>query len=351
METKTLRERKIKTLKEETKNEKETSRLKRISQYSNNQLILLVGEGDFSFSLALATAFGAAHNIVATSLDSRDEVLLKYGQNGAANLCELERRGAQVLHGVDVRNMSNPYQSGLGDRLRLFDRIIYNFPHAGFTGPENLVPVIKRHKELIGLFFENAAKMLLHGGEVHVTHKLGPPYDQWGLVEQAQASGLDLKDNPQEFHRSIFPGYCNRRGAYCIRTGALPRATFGLGKCATFMFHSSSKCVQRKESIVSGLQLQRIPAHCVQDSMMCNTPLSNHLSRIHRQQVYPGIPIFPDNMRDEYCFRDTLLGHSPDHFQVLHTIAPLNLPVSNGACHFSKYTPQIFYSTPMNWGF
>lgn len=100
----------------------------------------------------------------------------------------------------------------------------------------------RRHKELIGLFFENASKMLLHGGEVHVTHKLGPPYDQWGLVEQAQASGLDLKDNPQEFHRSIFPGYCNRRGAYCIRTGALPGATFGLGKCATFMFHSRLAC-------------------------------------------------------------------------------------------------------------
>jgi hypothetical protein len=268
----------------------------------------------------------------------------------------------------------------------------------------------RRHKELIGLFFENASKMLLHGGEVHVTHKLGPPYDQWGLLEQAQASGLDLKDNPQEFHRSIFPGYCNRRGAYCIRTGALPGATFGLGKCATFMFHSrlarslgfgfyiwylwygmviryftpmlvnaseaavehscilisdtsmlsnlfsvlmscSSKCVQRKESTVSGIQIQRVPAHCVQDSMMCNIPLSNHLALIPRQHIYPGIPIFPDNMHDEYCFRDTLLGHSPDYFGVQHRIAPLNLPVSNGGCHFSKYTPQIFYSTPMNWGF
>ena len=40
------------------------------SHYSSLQQILLVGEGDFSFSLCLANAFGSASNIVATSLDS-----------------------------------------------------------------------------------------------------------------------------------------------------------------------------------------------------------------------------------------------------------------------------------------
>lgn len=39
--------------------------------YSSKQRILLVGEGDFSFSLCLATHFGSARNMVATSLDSQ----------------------------------------------------------------------------------------------------------------------------------------------------------------------------------------------------------------------------------------------------------------------------------------
>lgn len=39
--------------------------------YSSCHRILLVGEGDFSFSLSLARAFGTAHNLVATSLDSQ----------------------------------------------------------------------------------------------------------------------------------------------------------------------------------------------------------------------------------------------------------------------------------------
>lgn len=39
--------------------------------YSSRHRILLVGEGDFSFSLSLARRFGSAHNMVATSLDTQ----------------------------------------------------------------------------------------------------------------------------------------------------------------------------------------------------------------------------------------------------------------------------------------
>ena len=42
---------------------------KRLMHYSSFHQILLVGEGDFSFSLCLARSFSSASNIVATSLD------------------------------------------------------------------------------------------------------------------------------------------------------------------------------------------------------------------------------------------------------------------------------------------
>lgn len=47
-----------------------------IKHYSSGHRILLVGEGDFSFSTCLAAAFGWASNMVATSLDSQ-------GKNGS----------------------------------------------------------------------------------------------------------------------------------------------------------------------------------------------------------------------------------------------------------------------------
>lgn len=50
--------------------EMEVKETKRLRHYSNKQKILLVGEGDFSFSLSLARAFGSATNLTATTLDT-----------------------------------------------------------------------------------------------------------------------------------------------------------------------------------------------------------------------------------------------------------------------------------------
>jgi hypothetical protein len=54
---------------------------RRLGSYSNGQRILLVGEGDFSFSLALASIIGGS-NLVCTSLDklSQLQVNLKSGR-------------------------------------------------------------------------------------------------------------------------------------------------------------------------------------------------------------------------------------------------------------------------------
>ncbi|CAN6994285.1 unnamed protein product [Brassica oleracea var. botrytis] len=65
---------------------------KRLRQYSNKQRILLVGEGDFTFSLSLARAFGSA-----TNLTILEEIELNYA-NGKANIEELTRLGCTEIH-------------------------------------------------------------------------------------------------------------------------------------------------------------------------------------------------------------------------------------------------------------
>jgi 25S rRNA (uracil2634-N3)-methyltransferase len=54
----------------EVKGEKGVNPVKWLGLYSSAQTSLIVGDGDFSFSLALATAFGSGANLVATSLDT-----------------------------------------------------------------------------------------------------------------------------------------------------------------------------------------------------------------------------------------------------------------------------------------
>ncbi|XP_071700053.1 heavy metal-associated isoprenylated plant protein 41-like [Rutidosis leptorrhynchoides] len=112
--------------------------VKWIKHYNSKNKILLAGDGDFSFGLSLAYAFGSATNIVATSLDSYDVLIKKY--NGAAtNLLILHNYGAQLLHRVDATKMQ--HHPDLQNRK--FDRIIYNFPHAGFIGLEGDPQVIE----------------------------------------------------------------------------------------------------------------------------------------------------------------------------------------------------------------
>ncbi|CAN0922852.1 Heavy metal-associated isoprenylated plant protein 41 [Linum grandiflorum] len=197
-----------------------------ITHYSSDQQILLVGEGDFSFSLCLATAFGSASNIVATSLDTKDELKKKY-KNAESNIEELERLGAQVLHRVDATQMRH---RGSELSIRKFDRIVYNFPHAGFHGKEDNILVIQRHARLVQGFFRNAAGMLRPYGEVHVSHKTSTPYCCWDIENLALGSSL-VATKHVDFNKDDYPGYNNKRG-----DGNDPDGPFPLGECSTFKF-------------------------------------------------------------------------------------------------------------------
>ncbi|KAK8939767.1 hypothetical protein KSP40_PGU002880 [Platanthera guangdongensis] len=196
-------------------------------RYSSSHLLLLVGEGDFSFSLSLANTFGSATNIVATSKDSQVDVQAKYGM-AKRNLDALKTMGALIFHDVDAITMD--HHTVL--RFFRFDRIIFNFPHAGFmVSIQNFSPFLSSlHRQLVLGFFRTAANMIKPHGEIHVSHKTGEPYDKWKLEELAAKCSLRLIECSQ-FRSSDYPGYANKRGA-----GKSPDLAFRLGSCCTFKF-------------------------------------------------------------------------------------------------------------------
>ncbi|RCV12144.1 hypothetical protein SETIT_2G245900v2 [Setaria italica] len=223
--------------------------------YSSTQSILLVGEGNFSFSLALATAFGSGANLVATSLDT-DEALKKMYSRAESNIMNLKRLGATVLHGIDVQKMK--FHTDLKNRR--FDCIVYNFPHAGFKGKEYEAHMINLHKKLVRGYFCNARHLLRPCGEIHVSHKSGASYDKWDLEQIAAKFSLILVEKVG-FQKAQYPGYNQKKG-----DGPMCDKSFPLGTCFTFRFRigdlkKRKKQNRRRAGLVSSIGGSTRPSH------------------------------------------------------------------------------------------
>lgn len=180
-----------------------------IKHYCSSYRILLVGEGDFSFSACLAKAFGSATNMVATSLNSIDFLQANYAK-AMVNINYLKNKGGTVTHEFDATAMyNNRHLINYGDSK--FDRIIYNFPLAGFF--HGLTPdrQLRRNRHLVRSFMANARKMLHDHGEIHITHKSNGFFLKWDLEELAAKCGLRLIGQVK-FNLNDYPDYHTKYG-------------------------------------------------------------------------------------------------------------------------------------------
>ncbi|CAM6114837.1 unnamed protein product [Calypogeia fissa] len=201
-----------------------------VAHYSRNHLILFVGEGNFAFSSMLATSFGSACNIYATTVDTYEVFRAKYGVQGIDRVNNLRSRGSKVLFDINITAAaSDPYNPGLLVLLSMkFDTVIFNYPHAGYIRETHSFPAgfyyTLHHEDLIRIFFQFVSQMLLKSsGEIHITHKT-TVYKRWKFNHSARLCGLSLKRSLL-FVPDSFPGYKPCRGA-----GKNWVTTFPLGK-------------------------------------------------------------------------------------------------------------------------
>ncbi|XP_023633415.1 uncharacterized protein At4g26485 [Capsella rubella] len=151
-------------------------------------------------------------------------------KNGKANVEELEKLGCSVVYGVNVHSMAT--KPTLGGSA-VYDRVIFNFPHAGFDyGHEHEIKTIMRHQELVRGFMKSARVLVKDedkGGEIHVIHKTEYPFSEWKLKTLGEKEGLDLI-REMEFCLSHYPGYSNKRGS-----GGYSDSSFPVGNSSTFI--------------------------------------------------------------------------------------------------------------------
>ncbi|CAH0475202.1 unnamed protein product [Peronospora belbahrii] len=176
---------------------------------SRQRRILTVGDGNFSYSLALLKQHHASQRndtrveLVATSYDSHDELVTKYPES--KHICaQLKKLGATVLHRVDATNIRESLVAAGHAKPKLqFDTVVFNHPHCG---EEN----VRRHQSLLSHFYASAMDVLQvvevedeHSG-IQLTLAEGQP-ERWQAVHRALHIGLvlyrqvDDVDNDEQF--------------------------------------------------------------------------------------------------------------------------------------------------------
>ena len=176
----------------------ETSIISPSIGYHPGMSVLTVGDGDFSFSLAVARIlFGTTQQsrsdvttkskLVATSYESEDTLRRVY-PNFDETLDELHQLGATTLYQVDATRLDKTL-AGESSSVQQFHRICWNFPCTAIAkGQDGQNQEMEDNKELIRKFVVSAMHYLATNcgdGEIHIAHKSKPPYDQWKLEDVA----------------------------------------------------------------------------------------------------------------------------------------------------------------------
>ena len=189
--------------------------------YCPGMNVLLCGDGDFSFSLAIARLLSSTNanlaessqsNLVATSYES-NETLAEVYPNFVETLQELTDRGAQVHYNVDATQLMEALQVNLRDVK--FDRIVWNFPCTAVArGQDGQNEAMEENKDLVRRFVGSARHYLAEGGEIHICHKTKPPFNQWKLEDVVTMACDDPGYNylgRVVLDRAILPPYVPRK--------------------------------------------------------------------------------------------------------------------------------------------
>ncbi|KAM4727382.1 ferredoxin-fold anticodon-binding domain-containing protein 1 isoform 2-T2 [Anableps anableps] len=173
---------------------------------SPSRSVLLVGEGNFSFSSSVCKLDSeSGSSITATCLQHQEDALRHEG--AAANIQTIKDSGGTVLFEVDCTKLGECALL----KGRVFDRVVFNFPHCGRKSG------VKKNRELLKNFFLSCVEVLAEDGEVHVSlcnGQGGTPADQpkrewhnsWQVSAMAAEAHLILS-GVHHFESDNLPSY------------------------------------------------------------------------------------------------------------------------------------------------
>lgn len=182
-----------------------TKKLEPTIPFSAEDRILLVGEGDFSFAKSIVEHHGC-YDVTATCLDSKDDLLEKYKPQAETHLQYLEDEGQTILFNIDATKLDSTKAL---QKVGLFDRIFFNFPHVGGKS-KDVNRQVRFNQELLVKFFGAALSRLGPEGLIVITLFEGEPYTLWNIRDLARHSGLEVQRS-FKFSAEAYPGYHHSR--------------------------------------------------------------------------------------------------------------------------------------------
>lgn len=176
--------------------------------YQKGMHVLTVGDGDFSFSSAIARAVIdkedaiSSGKVVATSYENEQTLQNVYPEfttnlHQLTNFNNTKRQSIVIGYNVDATNLSTTLPNTINNQCNYFHRIVWNFPcTAILAGQDGQNDEMESNKDLVRKFVCNALPYLsnIEGSDIHLLHKTKPPYNQW-LLEKVALEGLEVSNN------------------------------------------------------------------------------------------------------------------------------------------------------------
>ena len=180
---------------------------------SSDFKILLLGEGNFSFTLSLCTRLkglldsvlfsGRKITLVTSAFDSESEISRKYPEasHTANQLQKFEQLDIHILYNIDS---TKPYLEQLSSTsascVGKFDSIIFNFPHLGIEDAQT-------HGSMVAHTMKCLQGVLSDSPKSHFLLALADAqWERWNVCDKAARNNMSLLE---KFHFSIhdWPGY------------------------------------------------------------------------------------------------------------------------------------------------